>query len=207
MLSLEDVSKEYNLRPVLESVHLALQQGVLYTLMAPNGSGKTTLLQIMAGLTRPTKGRVLWDGQPVRARHRHRIGVLLQQPMLYSDLTAAENLRFYANLYGLSTSSRLVSDWLLRVGLTDSTDERVRNFSKGMRQRLALARCFLHEPELLLLDEPFDGLDEQGRAILAELLTEHVAAGASVFLVTHRSEEVNMPAQQLTLHFGRVIAC
>lgn len=207
MLSLEGISKEYNLRPVLENVDLILQPGLLYTLMAPNGSGKTTLLQIMAGLTRPTKGRVLWDGQPVRPQHRRRIGVLLQQPMLYADLTAAENLRFYAGLYGLSPADGLVSDWLVRVGLVDSTDERVRNFSKGMRQRLSLARCFLHDPEVLLLDEPFDGLDEQGREILAHLLKGRVADGASVFLVTHRSEELGLPAHRLTLYFGRVIAC
>lgn len=207
MLTLEGVSKEYNLRPVLENVHLSLSKGTVYTLTAPNGSGKTTLLQVMAGLVRPTKGQVLWGERPVRYRDRQNFGVLLQQPMLYADLTAVENLRFSARLYGQGQAIKEVQAWLERVGLGDAADERVRNFSKGMKQRLALARCFLHNPDLLLLDEPFDGLDEGGRLILTGLLKERLAANATIFVITHRTDEVSLPAEHLTMRFGRVLAC
>lgn len=207
MLTLDGVAKEYNLKPILEDIHLTLEPGEVYALTAPNGSGKTTLLQMMAGLVRPTRGRVLFDGSPIRTTHRRRFGVLLQQPMLYGDLSAAENLTFYARLYGLAQRRQLVQLWLEQVGLGDTGTQRVRSFSKGMKQRLALARCFIHEPDVLLLDEPFDGLDERGRALLTGLLERRTEAGASVFLVTHREDEVRIAARHYTLRFGRVTAC
>ncbi|KPV42042.1 heme ABC exporter ATP-binding protein CcmA [Alicyclobacillus ferrooxydans] len=207
MLILEGVAKEYNLKPILEDIHLSLEPGQVYALTAPNGSGKTTLLQMMAGLVRPTRGRVLWDGGPIRTTHRRHFGVLLQQPMLYGDLSASENLAFYARLYGLPQHRQLVQSWLEQVGLGDTAAQRVRSFSKGMKQRLALARCFIHKPDVLLLDEPFDGLDERGRAILTRLFEQRINDGASVFLVTHREDEVRIAARRYTLRFGRVTAC
>lgn len=207
MLTLEGISKEYNLRPVLEDIHLTLKTGTVYTLTAPNGSGKTTLLQVMAGLVRPTKGRVLYGGQPIRPKDRQRIGVLLQQPILYADLTGMENLRFFSRLYSGKRTRQELLGWLERVGLGEAADERVRAFSKGMKQRLAIARCFVHQPEVLLLDEPFDGLDEGGRRVLTELLQEARDAGTSAFLITHRSDEVNVPVERLTMRYGRVLPC
>ncbi|MBX5437148.1 MAG: ABC transporter ATP-binding protein [Alicyclobacillaceae bacterium] len=187
MLALEDVDKEYDMKPVLCGVTLSLQEGRRYVLTAPNGSGKTTLLRVMAGLARPTRGRVLWGGRPMRPADRRHLGVVLQQPFFYAELTGAENLLLYAELYGCRPAQRIVDEWISFAGLEEARDLRVRQYSKGMVQRLSLARALLHRPAVLLLDEPFDGLDSDGQTRFAAALAEAAAAGAAVFTVTHRA--------------------
>ncbi|MCF8563399.1 heme ABC exporter ATP-binding protein CcmA [Alicyclobacillus tolerans] len=206
MLSLEFVAKEYNLQPVLDDINLSLAKGESYSLTAPNGSGKTTLLQIMAGLTQPTRGRVLWDNQPFRVKMRGRIGVVLQQTFLYGDLTGTENLSFYASLYGMKKPKQTADEWVKTVGLQDASDVKVKEYSKGMKQRLSFARALLHQPELLLLDEPFDGLDAKGSTLFKELLAEVVRSGSTVFLVTHQGEDAAQMQHRLSLRYGRLVA-
>jgi len=205
ILKLDGVSKEYNFRPILEDVNLVLEPGISYALTAPNGSGKSTLLQLMAGLTRPTSGTVTWNGSRLNAASRAQLGVLLQQPMLYGDLTGFSNLLYYARLYGLRQARSVATDWLERLGLADYAEVKIREYSKGMRQRLALARCLLHNPALLLLDEPFDGLDVASRSFFGGLFEAAQQEGKTLFLVTHHAEEVGLVQRQLTLRFGRVI--
>ncbi|WP_067933744.1 ABC transporter ATP-binding protein [Alicyclobacillus kakegawensis] len=204
MLALCDVTKEFNFRVVLEDITLRLEAGQRYALRAPNGSGKTTLLRIMAGLTRPTRGRLLWSGRPMRVQDRRRMGVVLESPMLYGDLTVLENLVWFSRLYGLSQAGRCARWWTDAAGLTECAQLPVRQLSKGQRQRAAMARAFLHDPELILLDEPFDGLDEEAREWVGDVLDTACAAGKTVFLVTHEEETWAQADVGLTLHNGQL---
>lgn len=205
MLILESVAKEYNLRPVLDNVTLTLERGMSYSLSAANGSGKTTLLQIMAGLAKPTRGRVLWNQKPLGARQRRHLGVVLQASFLFGDLTAEENLAFYADMYGMPSPKKLANDWLQRIDLTYVRTQQVKDFSKGMKQRLAVARAMIHQPELLLLDEPFDGLDEKSSDLFRELIENSLQLGTTVFLVTHQAMEARAAQRQYTLKYGRLV--
>ncbi len=204
-LELRNVDMEYDLRPVLTGVTLALKPATTYLLTADNGSGKTTLLQIMAGLTAPTRGKVLWGDRPLVPAVRKRLGVVLQAPMLYGDLTGYENLVLFAALYGVAEPQAAADEWLARVQLEWARHQRVREYSKGMRQRLAIARAMVHEPSVLLLDEPFDGLDPSGRKVVEGLLTEARGRGATVFVVTHEAEHRFCPDHRLTIRQGRLV--
>lgn len=205
MLQLDHVSKEFDMRPVLDDVSFAIEPGLRTLLSAPNGSGKTTLLTIMAGLSKPTRGNVLWGTHAVTAKMRKHIGVLMQQSFLYGDLTATENLRLYATLYDVERVDIIVDEWLENVDLYDVRTERVRDFSKGMRQRLAFARALLHKPALLLLDEPFDGLDVASSHRVDDLLHTELRRGTSVFLVSHQEAEQLRADVSYTLRFGRLV--
>jgi len=205
MLTLQSVAKEYDLRPVLDDVNLALERGLSYSLSAENGSGKTTLLQIMAGLSKPTRGKVLWMGQPMAPKQRRYVGVVLQSSFLFGDLTAHENLSFYATLYGSPGPNRLATEWLQRIGLEYAKNSFVKEFSKGMKQRLSLARAMIHQPQVLLLDEPFDGLDIQSTQLFQDLLQATLQVGTAVFLVTHQPAEASAAHRRFTLKYGRLV--
>jgi ABC-type multidrug transport system ATPase subunit len=205
MMQLLGVAKEFDFRTVLDDVTLHLETGTWYNLMAPNGSGKTTLLQVMAGISRPTRGKVLWGGQPFLPKHRRELGVVLQQPMLYGDLTAAENLVYYASLYQVPNATMAAAKWLEALELSEVRDQRVKEFSKGMKQRLALARAMIHDPSLILLDEPFDGLDIESSRTITELLKRAVSHGATIFMVTHNPTEASHTNICYTLRFGRLV--
>ena len=159
------LAKTYGLAPVLREVDLRLLPGAGAFVIGGNGAGKSTLLRILAGLEAPSGGHALVFGQDTRrlaARYRRRIGMMAHQSFLYPNLTARENLEFYAELYSLADPRASAELWLERVGLADVADTRVRTFSRGMEQRLSAARAMLAEPALLLLDEPFASLDHDG---------------------------------------------
>ncbi len=173
----------------LDRVDLSVQEGTIALLLGSNGAGKTTLLRILAGLLEANEGtlRVLGletkkDGETIRRR----IGFLSHSLGLYSELTAHENLDFFSRLYSLPNRSRRIDDLLEEMNLSEWRDDPVRNYSRGMRQRLALARVFLHDPDLLLLDEPFTGLDARSSHVLAGKLRASCAAGKTVLLASHR---------------------
>src|SRR5262249_54485226 len=152
-----DLRKTFEFKPVLRGVSLSVPSGATVTLLGPNGAGKTTLLRILATLARPTAGEIAIDGLDLRRdAHviRQRIGYLGHLPMLYDELTAEENLDFFARMYGVQDRQARVGSLLERVGLRAKAKGRVRDLSRGQTQRLALARALLHEPSLLLLDEP-----------------------------------------------------
>jgi len=158
--------------------------------VGPNGAGKTTLLRLLAGLARPSAGTVTIEGAPAREpQARRRIGLLSHQSQLYHDLTAVENLAFTARLYGLGEPVAAARAGLAAMGLADRADEPVRRLSRGMIQRVAIVRALLHRPGLLLLDEPFTGLDQQSSEQTLALLATERAAGQALVLVTHDAHE------------------
>lgn len=184
----EALTKRFGYRAVLRGVDLRIEPGECVVLLGPNGAGKTTLLRILATLSRPTTGEVWIDD--LRADReaqavRRRVGVVAHQPYLYDDLTAAENLHFFARMYDVVDAESRIAETLDLVGLGRRRDERVRTYSRGMQQRLALARATLHGPSVLLLDEPDSGLDREGVAVLTCLLAGQRERGGSTLLTTH----------------------
>jgi heme exporter protein A len=182
------LEKWYGAQPAVLGVDFTLQPGEFLTLFGPNGAGKSTLLGMLCGAVRPTGGEVRLGGEPARddaEAQRGRIGVLSHQTFLYGNLTARENLEFYARLYGLADRSERVLRALSEVGLGTRADDRVHGLSRGMQQRLALARTLLHDPELVLLDEPYTGLDPHASAMLRGVLERLRDGRRTVVLVTH----------------------
>jgi len=197
---IDNVSKFYGDYPALRDVAFTVEQGACLALLGRNGTGKTTLLKILAGLSKPAKGSVTVLGADVRAQQtRKRIGVLGHGIGIYDELTALENLSFFARLYGLSDPDKIANVWLERVGLDRVRDGLVREFSRGMRQRLAVARAFLHDPALLLMDEPFTALDDRAIAVLQELLNAARTAGRTIIMSTHQLREALELASDVAL--------
>lgn len=201
-IELEDVWKFYGDFPALRQLAMDVPEGACLALLGRNGAGKTTLLRILAGLTRPGRGvvRVL-GADPRDLQVRARMGVLGHGLALYEELSAMENLTLFARLYGLDGASQRAQRWLERVGLGSAAGSLVREFSRGMRQRLALARVFLHEPDVVLLDEPFTALDDRAATALQEVLREALAQGRTVVLSTHQLRE----ALELATHVALLV--
>jgi heme ABC exporter ATP-binding subunit CcmA len=184
------VWKFYGDFPALREVSFGAAAGSCLALLGRNGAGKTTLLRMLAGLGRPGRGQVrVLGGDPREQGTRARVGVLGHGIAVYDELTARENLELFGRLYGLADARQRALAWLERTGLERVRDARVREFSRGMRQRLAIARTFLHEPAALLLDEPFTSLDDRAIALLQGLLRDAIAAGRTVVLSTHQLRE------------------
>jgi heme exporter protein A len=191
LLEAKSLRRNFGSLVAVDGVDFALAPGAFLTVFGPNGAGKTTLLRLLGGGLSPTAGEVRVGGQPVvtsDARVRGRIGVLSHQTFLYGHLTAAENLAFYASLYGVRDRDR-VSASLDRVGLAGRAHSFVKGFSRGMRQRLALARTLLHEPDLVLLDEPYTGLDAHAAVVLRDVLGALKDGKRTVVMVTHNLAE------------------
>jgi len=191
-LAVRGLERSFGHVRALRGIDFALEAGDSLAVFGPNGAGKTTLLRILAGLLRPHKGEVLLDGAPLErtdAAHRRRVGLIAHYSLLYDGLTAAENLAFYARLYGLRDREALVTRALENVGLADRAGDAVGTFSRGMVQRMAIARALLHEPRIVLLDEPFSGLDQRAAATLRDLLMRLRAERRTMVLVTHNIDE------------------
>ena len=203
------VSKAFGSLVALNQLTFAIPSGCLALMVGSNGAGKSTVLRLLAGLGRPSGGTVrVLGADPVRdAAVRRRIGLLSHQTMLYDDLTAAENLLAAAGLYGISgrQGRDRVREALVGAGLEDRANQRLRTFSRGMKQRLALSRATLHEPSILLLDEPFTGLDQRAAEWLTEQLREVLGQGCSGILVTHQMEfAIEITDHLLILKRGRL---
>jgi heme exporter protein A len=209
MIQVRDLVKSFGPRVALAGVNVSVEAGEFVTLVGPNGAGKTTLLRILATLTRPTSGAVRiagLDSARAGSEVRRRIGFLSHQTLLYDDLSAEQNLRFYARMYDLDAGAARVDDLLERVGLAARRDDLVRTLSRGMHQRLALARSVLHRPQLLLLDEPYTGLDPQAAQALTDLLVELVGEGGTILLTTHNLERgLALGRRVVMLARGRVV--
>lgn len=194
--------------PVLREVSLSVAPGTSLGLVGPNGAGKSTLLRVLAGLVRPTSGEVWIGGRPFGADPagaRRSVGMVGHAPMLHPDLSARENLRFYGHLYGLDHLAERVDAALVRVGLSERAASRVATLSRGMVQRLALARALLHEPPILLLDEAEAGLDADAYAVLRAIVRDP-AAGRAVVLASHDLHRVcDLADAVLFLDRGRVV--
>jgi heme ABC exporter ATP-binding subunit CcmA len=209
-LSARRLQMEFGASIALDGVDLDVAAGERVLLLGPNGAGKSTLLRAAAGLIRPTGGRLqLFGANPWRGDRvaiRRRMGLLSHQTFLYDHLTAAENLIFYGRLYGLGTTPVEARRALDDVGLVDRADDAVRDFSRGMQQRAAIARALLHGPELLLLDEPFTGLDAAGKEMLQRMLGERFGDPRhAVLMATHDlAPALPLATRIVVLEAGRV---
>lgn len=200
-VAIQDVWKFYGDFPALRGITLTVDYGSCLALLGRNGAGKTTLLKILAGLSRESKGSVSILGGGTRDDHtRRKIGVLGHAIGVYEELSAEENLLLFGKLYGVRDPKAKAAEWLDRTGLGNVADGLVREFSRGMRQRLAVARAFLHDPEVLLLDEPFTSLDDRAIAVLQDLLRGALAERKTVIMSTHQLRE----ALELATHVALV---
>ncbi len=188
MIEVRKLVKSFGLKPVLRGLELLVEPGEFLALLGPNGAGKTTLLRILSSLARPNAGLVRIAGHTLpgeAAAVRGKLGVVSHLPLLYGDLTAEENLRFYSRMYDLEGVERRVAEALELVGLRQRRRDLVREFSRGMQQRLAIGRAMLHDPEVLLFDEPYTGLDQEAAQMLDGLLRQVAGRGRTVVMTSH----------------------
>ncbi len=180
LLHAREISRRFGYRQIFRHVSLSLQSGDVLALVGPNGAGKTTLLRVLAGLLKPTDGSV---------DRRGTVGLVAHHTMTYDALTARENLTFAGRLWGIDDQSRI--DALLdQIGLAKWGEQRTETFSRGMAQRLAIARALIHDPEILLLDEPLNSLDEPGTRVVLEVMGELASRGRAMVVVTHQFERI-----------------
>jgi len=188
MITVRKLVKRFGLKPVLRGMDFSVEPGEFVALLGPNGAGKTTFLRILSSLSRPTLGSVSIAGYSLpgqAAAVRRRLGVVSHLPLLYGDLTAEENLRFYALMYNVAHAEKRISAVLDMVGLSSRRRDLVRTFSRGMQQRLAIGRAVLHDPEVMLFDEPHTGLDQDACQMLDTVLREVAARGRTVVMTSH----------------------
>ncbi len=188
MISVKKLVKRFGLKTVLRGMDFHVETGEFVALLGPNGAGKTTFLRILSSLSRPTFGEVTIAGCRLPAQAsavRRRLGVVSHLPLLYGDLTAEENLQFYARMYGLERPEKRIAQVLELVGLAARRRDLVRTFSRGMQQRLAIGRAVLHDPEVMLFDEPHTGLDQDASVMLDSVLGEVAARGRTVVMTSH----------------------
>jgi heme exporter protein A len=188
MITVKKLVKRFGLKTVLRGVDFEVQPGEFVALLGPNGAGKTTFLRILSSLSRPSLGEVNIAGYKLpheAAEVRARLGVVSHLPLLYGDLTAEENLLFYARMYNIRNYELRVSEVLEMVGLEARRRDLVRTFSRGMQQRLAIGRAVLHDPDVVLFDEPYTGLDQDASSMLDEVLKTVAAKGRTVVMTSH----------------------
>jgi heme ABC exporter ATP-binding subunit CcmA len=209
LLEMQHVTRRFGHRLALDDVTLALDAGRAVCLTGPNGAGKTTLLAVAAGVLASDAGCVLVGGRRLEDsdRLRRRIGYMADAPLVYDALSAVENLRFFADLYGLSSPARRIDQLLGLVGLTARAGEQVGAYSAGLRRRLDLARVLLHEPEILLLDEPANSLDAEGLEVLrAALQAQRTGERAVLLAARQASAAAGLADEILTIEHGRLVA-
>lgn len=210
LIEAENLSKAYGGMPVLRGINFHVRRGEFVALLGANGSGKSTLLRLLSGLSKPTAGAVRvggWEMPGEAMAARAQIGLVAHQPLLYENLTARENLDFFGKLYGIGREERegRIADLLRKVGLRKRADSLVRTFSRGMKQRLSIARASLHQPDVLLLDEPYSGLDQASIERLDEMLSAGLDAGRAIIMSTHQLERAPRSAgRALVLSRGRI---
>jgi ABC-2 type transport system ATP-binding protein len=209
-LTASHLSRRFGDRLALEDVSFTLERGEIFALLGPNGAGKTTTLRILAGLIAATSGSVEIDGQPMGPRSapqlRARIGFLTEAPGLWDRLTVRQNLLVYARMYGLPTPARAVDKALERFEIRDRGGDRAAQLSKGLKQRVALARSLLHDPRIAMLDEPTSGLDPASAREVRDLILALRAQGRTVLLCTHNLDEVERVADRVAVLSRRLVA-
>lgn len=188
MIQVKKLVKRFGLKTILKGIDFSVEEGEFVALLGPNGAGKSTFLRILSSLTRPSLGVVSVAGFELpkdAAEVRQRLGVVSHQPLLYVDLTAAENLKFYGKMYNLPHIDKRITEVLEMVGLSKRRDDLVHTFSRGMQQRLAIGRAVIHDPDVMLFDEPYTGLDQDASSMLDEVLRTVAARGRTVVMTSH----------------------
>lgn len=210
LIETEGLTKTFGLLPALQRLDLQIERGECVALLGPNGGGKSTLLRLLCGLSKPNAGVIRVGGWALpgeAAAVRAQIGVVAHKPLLYDTLTAAENLRFFGRLYGLPAgeSEARIRALLAEVGLAKRADDLVRTFSRGMQQRLSIARALLHQPDVLLFDEPHTGLDQAASAMLDAVIVRAREQGRTLVIATHELERAaQLATRAVILVRGRV---
>ena len=211
MLALEskEIEKKFGYAWAVRNVSLQVRRGEFVALFGSNGAGKTTFLKVAAGLMRPTKGKLAIEGYDIGSQAeeaRRRIGFLSHNTFVYRDLSPIENLKFFCRLYGVPDSEERLMGLLNRVDLAQRAREPVRAFSRGLQQRVGIARALLHDPSVILLDEPYTGLDARAAQTLNSMLDEAVASGKTVLLTTHDIEQgLRAATRAVILDRGKVV--
>ncbi len=210
MIKLTNLTKDYGSFTAVKNINLEVQAGEVFGFLGPNGAGKTTTIKMMAGLLQPTGGSVEIGGfdvqkDPIRAKSI--TGFIPDRPYLYEKLTAEEFMRFVAELYTMTGPAARIRDLLELFGLADWAGELVENFSHGMKQRLVMASALLHEPKVLVVDEPMVGLDPRGARLVKDLFKDLAAKGVTIFMSTHTLEIVEaMCTRVAIINKGEIIA-
>ena len=202
------LTREFGPRQAVAGVTFSLAPGECLALFGPNGAGKTTLLRVLAGLLRPTSGtaRISGIALPGGPLARSRVGLISHHTMLYEALSARENVSFSARLYGLRDASARVEDSLRRMSMLEHADASVRSLSRGMQQRVSIARAMVHSPQLVLADEPYSGLDESGARALTSLLQELRSVGTAIIVVTHNlGEGLSLATHAAVMQRGKFV--
>lgn len=211
LIETEDLIKSFGYAPVIKRMTLAVERGECVALLGANGSGKSTLLRMLSSLSKPTSGIIRiggWELPREATAVRAQIGLVAHKPLLYDNLTAAENLQFFGRLYHLDPekSKQRGSLLLEQVGLARRANDLVRTFSRGMQQRLSIARALLHQPDILLLDEPHTGLDQRAAALLDELILGARGEGRTIIMATHEFEHAANVATRIIILERGVVA-
>ncbi|MCM3684848.1 heme ABC exporter ATP-binding protein CcmA [Mesobacillus subterraneus] len=210
MLELRNMTKLLGDKLVLRNITLTLEKGEILAVIGPNGAGKSTFFKCTVGLLQPTSGEILLNGKLVKKNSgevKQRIGFLGHESFLYNTLSPLENLKFYGKLYKVKDLDRKANDLLKEVGLYLFRDMPIRSFSRGMMQRLAIARVLLPDPEILMLDEPHTGLDQEAVALLNKIIKKKQASGTSILIISHDFEQVHALADRVAvLKKGKIIS-
>ena len=208
MLKAVNLTKTFGSRKVLRGLSISIEPGEIVSLIGVNGAGKTTLLRILSDLTRAEIGQVLFNNTPSRrdpAGYRRQIGVVLHAPMLYGNLSARENLMFFSRLYQLPDAVERIDELLEVVNLRSRANDLVRSFSRGMQQRLSIARALLHDPACLLLDEPYTGLDQDSSHVFETIILRAAEDKKMVLLATHDLDKACRTSTRIDLlHQGKI---
>jgi heme exporter protein A len=209
MIEVRKLVKRFGAKPVLRGLDFTVEEGEFVALVGPNGAGKTTFLRVLSSLARPSLGKVSIAGFQLpsqAAEVRRSLGVVSHLPLLYGDLTAEENLRFYGKMYSVPELRDRIEQVLELVGLSSRRSDLVRTFSRGMQQRLAIGRAVLHDPVVLLFDEPYTGLDQEACDMLDKVLREVAGRGRTVVMTSHDLGRVQDLASRFDVLAGGVIA-
>jgi ABC-2 type transport system ATP-binding protein len=213
MIKLINVTKTFKALHAVDDLSLEVAEGTIYGFLGPNGAGKTTTIKLMAGILQPTTGKIFIDGidlskDPSAAKGR--IGFIPDRPFLYEKLTAVEFLRFIAGLYGMNRPGTLLSrieDMLERFDLLHWKDELIESYSHGMKQRLAMSAALLHDPKVLIVDEPMVGLDPRGARLVKDIFQDRARSGTTVFMSTHSLDVAEEVCREIgIIHAGKLIA-